>query len=350
MRFSTSLKIGLVFTAASLLPSCFIVKDDLLSEEEDGGMVNTLGAETCGDMNAPLLMPGSVITVDTRGMANDQSASLCTSVWRTTAAGSDAFFRVQVASGEYWHFHIEALLPNLDPFVYVMPPGCSDSNLCSRARASNRCSDIVPPDEHFGVQFDQSGTWFLGIDDAKAGGGLYRVSAFRPMCQNSMEEHGESCDGDNGGLDTCHDQTCRLYLPGAMGMPTSGEGTRPNDDKFWAPELRASLGQSITISGTVRGECDPDVYMVPILAAGQDLRVSLVDSNGVCITSPAAPNDIQVRITDRVDSFNSLGSNVATCFSATTTTGLPAGEHFVEVIGGDPNANFVYRLKFEVLP
>lgn len=348
MRSSITFGTSLALFAIPLLSSCFIVDDDLLAQG-DGGGGGMQGAETCGDMDAPLLQPGDTVTVDTRGMANDETVSLCTGLWGTSAPGPDSFFRIQVASGEYWHFHIEPVSAGVNPFVYVLPPNCNDGGLCSKNRSSNRCSASAPADEHFGVRFDQSGTWYLGLDDVNVEGGQYRISAFRPACDGMEAQHGESCDGDVAPNDTCTDD-CRLYLPSMPNTMASGEGSVPNDDKFWAPELRLSaLQTSVTISGTVRGECDPDVFMVPVQATHPRIRVRLVNTEGACIGSPAAPGDIHIRVTDAADSYEVIGANVAgPCFEALTTA-LPAGEHFVEVSGGDPAANFVYRLQFEVL-
>lgn len=351
MRTRLFLLTVLALGGTTLLSSCFIVDTGALVEETDGG-VGLIGAETCGDVSAPVIMPGDSITIDTRGMQNDESFSLCESQWRDSSSGPDSFFRLQVADGEYWHFHIEAIDGALDPVVYVLPPNCNGvPDVCRPSRSSNRCTANSPSDEHFGVRFSQSGFWYLGIDDVTPGGGRYRVSAFRPSCGDGVAQHGEACDGDEGGQDSCTDD-CHLNLP-VVAAPTTSEGPVPNDDAFWAPELRVDvLNPALTIQGSVRGVCDPDVFRVrvpPGLPTADSVRVTLVDSMGLCIPSPAEPNDIRVNFTDASNLTNTPGENVGPCFQMQANT-LAAGLYFVEVTGGNPDGNIMYRLKVELIP
>lgn len=351
MRTRLFLLTVLALGGTTLLSSCFIVDTGALVEETDGG-VGLIGAETCGDVTAPVLQPGQSIEIDTTGMQSNQSASLCAGQWREPAAGADAFFRIQVADGEYWHFHVETLTSGRDPFVYVLPPNCSDSQICTPARASNRCTEASPPDEHFGVEFNQSGFWYLGIDDVETGGGRYRVSVFKPNCGDGEAVHGEACDGDVAlGQDTCSDD-CHLILP-AVQAPTTTEGSIPNDDHFWAPQLRVdAVNPTLRVDGAVRGVCDPDVFRitVPEDDNADSVRVRLIDPNtSLCILSAPPLKDIIVNFVNAANAGGTMGANMGGCYEVAADN-LQAGQYFIEVSGGNPDANAVYNLQVQLVP
>jgi hypothetical protein len=171
----------------------------------DAGPPDQLAVDGCGDDDVYVITDSEEgIVVDTRPFASDVN-SLPGSCG-VSAPGPDAFFAVDVQAGEYWHFHLAVSptdpdRPNRDPILYLLNASCAETQ-CSRELFANYCDSAG--DEHFGFQFNESGRWYIGIDDGNPSGGLYTLGAYRPTCNGTAPaEHGESCDGEEGCTEDC---------------------------------------------------------------------------------------------------------------------------------------------------
>lgn len=110
----------------------------------------------------------------------------------------------------------------------------------SCAAVSSACDGLG--DEHVGLVLPSDGLWYVGVDDAALGGGLYTLSATRSICGDRVEAHGEGCDDGNlAGGDGC-DARCRVELSVAR-----TNELEPNDDRMSANALgmRAPNGCAI---------------------------------------------------------------------------------------------------------
>ena len=143
---------------------------------EDAPMAPT-HAETCGGADALVIASTTRnIMIDTNMMRNDTTAT-CVGIGgvELNTIGNDAFLAIDVAAGEYWHFHLrgnpaDPTTPMRNPALYLLTSGCDP-------RACEQSSDICtgPSDEHFAFVASSPGRWYLGIDDATAGGGWSRL-------------------------------------------------------------------------------------------------------------------------------------------------------------------------------
>src|SRR5262245_46685532 len=106
----------LLVVATSLSLGCSIVDPKYYeslplldgSSESDGGAEGDSGtalpAEACGDKRARVLADTTrMIRIDTTRAADNVRAS-CTG---HASEGNDLFFAIDVAAGEYWHFHLQ---------------------------------------------------------------------------------------------------------------------------------------------------------------------------------------------------------------------------------------------------
>lgn len=310
--FTTTLRslarVGLIVSPL-FAGGCFIVDDAALNAlvetpDVDAGTAAT--SEACGGSGGISIMAGNYSVangnaIDTRNAANDVDP-LCSS-----APGPDVFVQFDANAGQYWHFHVHANNPPpadggapqiSDPVLLLYPliGGVCDTSNCTYI--SNKCPAGI--DEHFGLEIPTQGAWAFGIDSANAFGSRYDVTVFRPTCANNIQEHGEACDDGNLTPDDGCDEKCRLEF--SITNVREGE---PNDDRFWANHVLATVANTMLTPFEMTGAhtpCDTDTYMVR-LAVGEQLIVHLASSTGIRYT----PADIR------------------TSFAVHTATGSPLG-------------------------
>jgi hypothetical protein len=368
LRRPTLPSIGLVVAATA--SGCAIVDPSLyealadagvdMAMPDDGGvdmepprdlgrdMGGLVGADTCGDMTAPLLRGSTVIHVDT----TDASASFAPGCGAAgTAVGRDRFFRIEVTGGEYWHFHLApdfnfATASARNPIVYVTQ--ATDGRCDSRVACdsfSNQCSG--PSDEHFAFTPSVSGTWFVGVDDANPDGGHYILTVVKPTCRDGTKEHGESCD-EPGAPDCTTD--CRKIVGSTRmgGFPTESEF---NDNLVEANLVAFELAEEVEISGDVGGggDCYPDVFKIVTRAGGGRIVVEALDAGGTpCSAGASAPYTLQ--LTDARTPPRILGGDLAGngCPRvAPQASPLPESTYYLWVRANDPStmAPTPYRLR-----
>jgi len=334
-----------------------------LGTDEDLGVDIDLGpadgggpraASRCGDTAAPLL------TGTTRGLRIDttgaDSATLTPRGCPSMAIGNDAFFRIEVVAGDYWHFHLAAdsafivSEPDRNPIVYAVRAdgsgNCQDMPASCASVFANTCSGRS--DEHFGFTAPSAGTFFIGVDDATPGGGHYSLDVIRPECGNGEQEHGEPCDDadagvgvDAGGPPSSCNRSCRkiVGVTASGNFPTESE---VNDNQREANVVSFSATTSVLISGDVGvfGDCYPDVFEVNV-AAGGDLMVA----QSGCVADPGF-------IVELRDSTGTARGGGAVGCPAINVTGLAAGAYFVTVRSSTPTdlAPANYNLSITNLP
>lgn len=329
------------------------LRDDV---EDDGGMSEDdaqvdidmnldlrQGADSCGDSSAFVIGQRQLdIIVDTRGLSNQ------TTVPCAPSAGNDAFFALDVVAGEVWHFHLtSAGAEARNPVLYLLSDDCDD-----RACIQNSDSCAGTGDEHFAFVAPSTGRWYLGIDSAEAGGGVFQLDAFRPVCGDGMQEHGETCDSDEpsacGGAG-CVNCRCRV-------SPSSPGEKFPNDNLYEANQIDLEGTDSITITGGLAGpgSCDestyPDVYTI-LINDQEDLSVSLNNFSG---TDCASGDDVPVQLSLLTSSGSlarpqqSDGNGCAIIDAAD----LPSGRYFIHVADGRPvdRSALAYQLDLAVAP
>jgi len=257
--------------------------------ETDGGSGNIL-VDRCGDPDADyevLRDSEPPFIVDTRDLV-----SRIGSCGTGNAPGNDGFLAVEVTAGDLWHFHVipDPGTPDQvrDPFLYlVLPEGSScDTRACQHF--SNAC--IGGGDEHFAFVAPEDGIWYLGIDDAMPGGGVYQIEAIRLQCGDGTKVHGEACDETGANCNS----TCQQVL-----SETRSTEVEANDNPIEANfvEIPAATN-SLTLSGNIGGNsCNyPDVFNFRVPTAGTDLAVDILKSDGtICDNGSLTPFDIVLR-------------------------------------------------------
>lgn len=300
----------------------------------DGG--GPRAATRCGDTAAPLLIGTTRgLRVDTTGA---DTATLTPRGCPSMAIGNDAFYRIEVVAGDYWHFHLQAdsafSEPDRNPIVYAVKAdgsgGCQDMPTSCQSVFANACTGRS--DEHFGFTAPSSGTFYIGVDDATPGGGHYALDVIRPECGNGVQEHGEPCDEADAGVgvdaggpaSTCN-RSCRKIV-GATAGGTFPSESEVNDNQREANVVSFVGTTSVLISGDVgvAGDCYPDVFEVNVPAGG-DLSVGQMG----CSSDPGFRVDLR-------DSTGSLRGGGAVGCPSINVTDLPAGAYFVSVRASDP--------------
>jgi len=302
------------------------------------------GADTCGDTAGYVIGQRELgITVDTTTTTNR------TTVPCAPSGGNDAFFGLDVVAGEVWHFHL-SVAPGSEaknPVLYLLSEDCDD-----RACIQNSDACMGTGDEHFAFVAPSSGRWYLGIDSANEGGGVFVLDAYRPVCGDGMKEHGETCDSDEpsacGGAG-CVNCRCRV-------SPTSPQEKFPNDNLYEANEIDLEGGDSITITGGLAGpgSCEqstyPDVYTL-LIDDQEDLQVTLNDFSGTaCASFDALPVNLTL-LTSSGTQARPPQSDANGC-AIIDATDLPSGRYFINVTDGRPveRSGLAYQLDVSVLP
>ena len=304
----------------------------------DAGPPDQLAVDGCGDDDVYVITDSEEgIVVDTRPFASDVN-SLPGSCG-VSAPGPDAFFAVDVQAGEYWHFHL-AVSPtdpdrvNRDPILYLLNASCAETQ-CSRELFANYCDSAG--DEHFGFQFNESGRWYIGIDDGNAGGGLYTLGAYRPTCNGTAPaEHGESCDGE----ERCTED-CRRVID-EDSVTESGFSFNVQEANL----IRLPAGNELTFEGDVggfEGCAYPDVFAIDI-PMGATLTVEELGPDGMTCTGAGA-SSIQVAIQSRTGMVRARSNAVNGC-ALVTSTFAAEGRFFLVVTDqrADTRLPYAYRL------
>jgi hypothetical protein len=340
------------------VPACLIVDSgplDRARERADGGgMTDDVpaddaptsdagpgGVETCGDPSSPLLVGTGIFNVDTRSMANDFA------IMGTSMPGNDAFFQFSGVSGEFWHFHLAGVSPDRNPILYVVQ---ASGGICSSAATAvrNAC-DMSDGDEHFAFRPPSTGTFFLGIDDGSAGGGVYRLQVIRPVCGNGLQEHGEPCDGDDGAEDTCTDD-CRIRLSDISGTgQTTVPPGRHNDTAIEAMLIELD-GGVLDINGSILpGDCYPDVFSIAV-AAGQTVSVTARNATtmAACAAASEATYSLELQNATGIRIAGGVDGNGCPVINQVLAT---AGVYYVRLDStADGERTVNYTLEVEVTP
>ncbi|MBX3246416.1 MAG: hypothetical protein KF901_04465 [Myxococcales bacterium] len=256
--------------------------------EQDGGGVEQRGVDRCGADDVYVIRNTEEdILIDTRVFTS--TVNSLPGSCNVSAPGRDAFFAVDVQAGEYWHFHLRVSPDDPDvtsrnPILYLLNSSCATTQ-CNRDLFANYCEQNQ--DEHFGFQFTESGRWYVGVDDANTGGGVYLLDAIRPVC-DGVPEHGEACDGDPG----CS-ADCRWIL-----TEESIQEKGFNFNFFESNVVQLPASNELVIEGDIggfEGCAYPDVFAVTV-AAGTRLVVEQLGPDGnPCTGSGAAPLDIAIQ-------------------------------------------------------
>ena len=357
----TRATLAALIVAASASAGCLVVDDSSLRDFEARALmdvgVGMNGANRCGVVDTPLinaLPAGEPILIDTTMASN----SLRSSCGRGTE-GNDVFFALDVAEGDYWHFHLAANPddPNAsmrDPVLYLFssgPEGNDGNRTCSDRSCdffADRCS--TSSDEHFAFVASTAGRWYLGIDDHNTGGGTYVLNAYHPNCRDGVVEHGEACDdGNEVNNDNC-DNSCRKIV-----RQDGAQESIPNDNIVEANVLSFDVNSVLRIRGTVGGQvdCYPDVYSINVPANAR-LRVSSIasfsgDTETACDADTDAPFSLTLQ--NRVGGQPISGGVDGNGCPILTTSNLDAGEYLVTIDASEvrPTAA-LYWMRFELLP
>ena len=362
-----------IFTAL-LLQGCLAVDEGFYQGLEPGSTDVTF-YEDCRSLPSDVIaLAGETrdIRIDTTSAVNNLS-SMCSST-----GGNDLFIALDVTAGEYWHFHLTtdnefSSSADLNPALYLLTDACDDRN-CEYF--SNRCAGTG--DEHFAFVASTTGRYYLGIDDANAGGGHYKLQALRPVCGNGTRDHGESCDDGSHCADgtpcTTDDPSVCAGIGDGQCAPRSDDGCDrdcrqelsasggserdPNDNLVEANVLRTDLPEQnpFVINGDVGGpsDCYPDVFAV-FVEQGERVDVSVLESYsaGTKIGVPCnglttyAPLSITLRSNDPNDT--PVPMEIDGC-PFVSTGPLDAGESFITV-DADPGlaTPAPYIVKVEVI-
>jgi cysteine-rich repeat protein len=278
------------------------------------------------------------IEIDTTtGYENDNSSSC-----GATTPGNDVFIGIDVTDGARWHFHLAALSANRQPMLYLTEASRCDSRTCSFV--STACSG--GSDEHFAFEANADGRWYIGIDDGAEGGGRYRLEAYRLVCGDGVESHGEGCDDANiMDGDGC-DRRCRVEL--------STDRTaefEPNDNRVEANAIILPPSNELEITGDIGGPgaCTyGDVFAITVPAGG-DLMVDALNADGTPCASGASTM-FNLVLQSGSDTLVSGMQDTNGC-AIMHRADLGSGEYTVRVqVPAETTIAEPYRLRFRILP
>lgn len=347
-----------ILLASSIVVACDVLDPSLIPRDGGDGMVGDespiemdsgppMLADTCTSRNPPVITSTSTFMVDTTDLLDQFSRIGCIN---TAAPGNEGFFKIEVQPGERWHFHLQGIGGGRvsNPSLYMT----QDCDLRTCGNTSDLCGDNQ--DEHFSFIPDRPGTWFLGIDDGNAGGGQYRLLAFRNTCGDGQKEHGEACDDDNVMPGDGCDNACRVELaPNANVMESE-----PNDSLTDANVVRfaAPSGGSTTttVSGLISGCPAEDFFVIKLAAAGRSIRAEMLNgSRNPCTTAP--PSGIAIHLLDAAGTELGAGEVRAgnMCPTINEDDGfavdLEQGAYFVQITGPVSETGFAYQLRLSVV-
>jgi cysteine-rich repeat protein len=359
MTYTTTMAARAAWLGALVaLAGCSIVTPDHyigLQDDRPDGAVPEDGEVTEPDAGGPQFddicrppeeMPRRLLTETTRnieidtteGYDNDNSSSC-----GATTPGNDVFIGIDVTAGAVWHFHLAGLTPGREPMLYLTEASRCDSRTCSFVSTS--CTG--GSDEHFAFEANANGRWYIGIDDGAAGGGRYRLEAYRLVCGDGTESHGEGCDDSNVlGGDGC-DRKCRIEL-----STLRTAEFEPNDNRVEANAILLPAENELEITGDIggTGACTyADVFAVTVPEMG-DLEIDALNDDGTpCAVGASTMFDLVLQngSGETVVSGMRDGNGCAIMHRAN----LASGEYFVRVqVPAETTVPEQYRLRFRVLP
>ena len=321
----------------------------------DGGPPGIVAADVCGDPMTPVLAGTTrMLKVDT---TTATGASLTPSCGSSMARGLDRFFAIDVAAGEYWHFHLAAdpmFEPSemtRNPVVYVLASdgagGCNERPATCGPVYADSCMGRF--DEHFAFVAPAPGRYYVGVDDASAGGGHYELNAFRPVCGNGMQEHGESCDDRDAGTCTL---SCRKIVGETAAGPFPAEAEF-NDNPVEANEMSFFGTTNVQISGDVGGglDCYPDVFQIRAMAANTHITVDALTMTGAaCASASSALYSLELR--DAAGTVRGVATDDPMGCPHIEAPMLAAGVYFLTIRADDliATANAFYNLRITRTP
>ncbi|MCB9592337.1 MAG: hypothetical protein H6719_06365 [Sandaracinaceae bacterium] len=311
----------------------------------DGGGSTNLLVDSCGDSSATyeiLRDSRSPFIVDTTSLVN--RVSTCGT---GASPGNDGFLAVEVTAGDLWHFHVipDPATPgqDRDPFLYLVLASGSSCDTRACQHSSNSC--LGGGDEHFAFVAPEDGIWYLGIDDANPGGGVYQIEAIRLQCGDGMKVHGEACDGSA----TCS-SSCQEIL-----SETRPNEVEANDNPIEANFVEIpSATNEITLSGNIGGgTCTyPDVFDFRIGDDNSALTVDILKSDGtVCDNASLTPFNIILRSSAGETRAGPMTDPVTGC-AQLRVTGLSAAAYYVYLEHDAPIEDRIvpYQVRLRVTP
>lgn len=317
-------------------PGCLVFDPSLYMNVDagpDGAIPPLAGelAEVCGDQ-APLLTLGGEVrshsfAIDTRGRTDDaRDVSGCTG---RAEGGPDLFLAIEGEATDRWHFHarVDPEAGGANPAIYVLR-GC-DAAACEDGL--DLCG--AGADEHLTFVPGASDTYVVGFDSPDAEGFAGTVEAYRTVCGDGVEEHGEGCDDGNvAGEDGC-DAACRIELSGPSVIELE-----VNDDVHAANRLLLGAAGAISVRGEITRLCEVDVFAVEVPAGGSLAAAVRADGGAACLAAAegivlellelGATGRPRVRVAGTVPSGSSCPEIGA---SAAAARDLPAGTYFLRV-------------------
>ncbi len=292
-------------------------------------------SDRCGAPESPTVSNPGDYEVSTVGF-EDNLRFLAACVGRELP-GTDGFFRVQMAEGELWHFHIRGVQGS-DPALYVLP-NC-DERSC--AVGIDECGE--GRDEHLSFRAPATRTYLVGVDSRSPSQAVYALTVEHPVCGNDNLEHGETCDDGNVRPGDGCDERCRVEL-------RDGSAEREPNDDYVTANVVGAITAPVTAQGKLAAGCDFDTYAVTVPAGGS-LRATMLDVNGLACGAGSPALKMFLLLPDgRTVSREGAPSGTSTCPSIASGAGLVAGTYFVRIaFASDTSSALDYRLLFEVAP
>ncbi|MBZ0121843.1 MAG: hypothetical protein K8H88_32925 [Sandaracinaceae bacterium] len=353
MRTATLLVLVLSLPLAT--SGCFVVSDaHLQSLRQDGGTQVDGGPpapqldDRCGAASPRLVLGTTLLglQIDTTTLTNQVTSSCGIS----PSAGNDAFLAIESTAGQYWHFHVQAdpAFPDSAtrrPILYLLSGagGSCDARDCTFV--ADQCDENG--EEHFGFEAPSTGRFFLGIDDAAAGGGHYLLHVIQPSCGDGNPEHGQYCDDGNDVLGDGCTPTCLHEL--SMDAPNERE---PNDNFREANFLIMPAANELDVSGDVggAGAClYPDTFAINV-QAGARVEVDVIESDGtVCdVPSLSAAYDLALLNSDGDVVVSGMTNATTGCKEIRTAALSRQGQYYVSVrpeMESDRSQQYTLRIR-----
>jgi cysteine-rich repeat protein len=309
--------------------------------EADAGPTLLEPADFC-DRNVPVRATDDLfLQVDTRGLTDGFSNLGCGSSITRTLTETDAFFKVHLDSGDWYHFHVKAK-PEQNLAVYLLSD-CREENCVG---AADRCP--AGADEHFSFVPNSAGDYFLGIDGISDGPTDEPVEflATRSSCGDNVKQHHEVCDdGNTDNADAC-DDTCRAVLRNG-GDATRRTEKESNADRYGANVLAIDPGETIDVLGIIGGACDTDSFFVQVPEGGSISAEVMGPAGGMCGSS-AVPVLLRLlnNAASQAEITSAEGDDTMPC-PVMQSAALSAGDYYVTMRTSDnstPQFDYILRV------
>lgn len=254
--------------------------------------------------------------------------------------GPDAFFKVDVLSGERWHMAVTPDNAAVDIAAVILgscdPQTCRSVNDQCGAGAAEELTLVAEADE----------TWFVGLDSHTADLGTeIELIVQRTTCGDGTAEHGEPCDDGNRVPGDGCDSNCRIEL--ASGVVAEEE---PNNQHMEANVLRTIGSGEVSVAGKLGGPCDTDHFIFQVPQGGSVLA-SFLDGGGQPCAEGSA--DVNLKLV-RPSTGTVLGTGIPGRGGGACPTleegdafneNLDAGEYHLVLFAPDAPPSFDYTLR-----